>query len=159
MPGYASARACVGPLREDTEFMSETDIYRKQHAEIARLVRGVEVFLSPGKLPDDAAAARLKLSELAAKVELHLAMEDGTLYPSLMAHQDPRVRDKASHFNNEMSGIKAVFETYSRKWTEAAIRENPGGFIGETNKLFAALGNRIHRENTELYPLLEPNPR
>ena len=89
----------------------------------------MEVFLSPGKLPYAAAAARLKLSELAAKVELHLAMEDGTLYPSLMAHQDPRVRDKASHFNNEMSGIKGVFETYSRKWTEAAIRENPGGFI------------------------------
>lgn len=139
--------------------MSETDIYRQQHAEIARLVRGVEVFLSPGKLPAAAAAARLKLSELAAKVGLHLAMEDGSLYPSLMAHQDPRVRDKASHLNNEMSGVKGAFETYSRKWTEAAIRDNPAGFIGETNKLFAALANRIHRESTELYPLLEQNPR
>lgn len=139
--------------------MSETKIYRSQHAEIVKLVQAVQVFLVPGKLPGAAADARLKLSELAAKTALHLAMEDGSLYPSLMAHEDPKVRDTASRFNNEMSAIKEVFETYSAKWTESAIREDRSGFIEETNKLFVALCNRIHRENTELYPLLERGAR
>lgn len=130
-------------------------MYRLQHAEIVKLVRGVQVFLAPGKLPAAAADVRLKLSELAAKTTLHLAMEDGSLYPKLMAHEDPKVRDTASRFNNEMSGITAAFETYTAKWTETAIREDSSGFIEETAKLFVALANRIHRENTELYPLLE----
>jgi Hemerythrin HHE cation binding domain len=135
--------------------MSETEIYRRQHVEIVKLVQGVQAFLAPGALKGDASAVRLKLSELSAKVGLHLAMEDGTLYPALMAHRDPKVRDTASRFNNEMSGIKAAFQTYSEKWTESAIRGNSVGFIEETNRLFVALANRIHRENTELYPLLE----
>ena len=135
--------------------MSDTRMYRSQHAEIVKLVQGVQVFLAPGKLPGAAADVRLKLSELAAKTTLHLAMEDGSLYPRLMAHEDPKVRDTASRFNNEMSAISAVFETYTAKWTESAIREDSTGFIEETTKLFTALANRIQRENTELYPLLE----
>lgn len=135
--------------------MSETKIYRSQHAEIVKLVQGVQVFLAPGKLPGAAADVRLKLSELAAKTTLHLAMEDGSLYPKLMAHEDPKVRDTASRFNNEMSALTGLFETYAGKWTEAAIREDSTGFIAETTKLFAALANRIQRENTELYPLIE----
>jgi hemerythrin HHE cation binding domain-containing protein len=134
---------------------SDTKTYRRQHGEIVKLVQGVQAFLLPGSLPGAAHAARLKLSELAAKVDVHLAMEDGSLYPALMAHNDPRVRDTASRFNNEMSGVRAVFEVYRTKWTESAIRADSAGFIEETNRLFAALANRINRENTELYPLLE----
>lgn len=138
--------------------MSETKIYRRQHAEIVKLVQGVQVFLAPGRLPTAAADVRLKLSELAAKTTLHLAMEDGSLYPRLMAHENPKVRDTASRFNNEMSAISALFETYTAKWTESAIRQDSSGFIEETTKLFVALANRIQRENTELYPLIEQDP-
>jgi hypothetical protein len=35
------------------------------------------------------------------------------------------------------------------------LAKNAAAFCAETKKLFAVLGDRIKRENAELYPLLE----
>lgn len=54
-----------------------------------------------------------------------------------------------------MAGIKDAFQKYLKAWTEGAIRSNAAGFAAETKSLFGALSQRIQRENTELYPLLD----
>lgn len=133
--------------------MSATASFRKQHAEIIEIVRAIDSNLP--KLPAAANEVRSQLNNLAAKVNVHLAIEDEALYPRLRAHSDARIQATAKKFTEEMGGIKDTFQKYLRTWSEGAIRGNATGFAAETKSLFSALGQRIQRENTELYPLLD----
>jgi len=127
--------------------------FREQHAEILGIAKKVDGALA--RLPDAAGEVRTQLTALAAKVNVHLAMEDDALYPRLQAHADPKVRTLAKKFTDEMSGIKVAFQKYIATWNEPAIRGDAAGFVAATKGLFAALAQRIQRENTELYPLLD----
>lgn len=133
--------------------MSFTSKFREQHAEILGIAKRVDAAMA--KLPDAAAEVRMELTAMAAKVNVHLAMEDDALYPRLLVHTDPKVRNLAKKFTDEMSGIKVAFQKYTATWNEPAIRGDAAGFVAATKGLFAALAQRIQRENTELYPLLD----
>jgi iron-sulfur cluster repair protein YtfE (RIC family) len=135
------------------EIVGFTSKFREQHAEILVIAKKVDAAMA--KLPDAAAQVRTELTALAAKVNVHLAMEDEALYPRLLAHTDPKVRNLAKKFTDEMSGIKAAFHKYIATWTEQAIRGDAKSFVAASKSLFAALAQRIQRENTELYPLLD----
>ncbi len=135
--------------------MSVTPTLRKQHAEIVEAVGQIDAALDPQRLAKSAAEIRNRLSALMGKLSLHLAMEDNALYPSLEKHASAKVRDTGARFTREMAGVKPSVEAFGKKWTEAEIAKNAAAFCAETKKLFAVLGDRIKRENTELYPLLE----
>jgi iron-sulfur cluster repair protein YtfE (RIC family) len=133
--------------------MAVTETLRKQHAEFVEAIRKIEAALNPQRLA--AGEVRSQLSGLMGKLSMHLAMEDNALYPSLEKHADAKVRDIGKKFSSEMAGVKPALEAFARKWSETEMAKNPAEFCGETKKLFAVLADRIKRENTELYPLLE----
>ena len=135
--------------------MSITAALRKQHAEITEAVRAIDAALDPQRLAKSAAEMRSMLSSLMGKLTMHLAMEDKALYPSLEKHSAAPVRAAGTKFAREMAGVKPAVDGFAKKWTEAEIAKNAAAFCAETKKLFAVLGDRIKRENTELYPLLE----
>ena len=135
--------------------MSITINLRKQHAEIAESVRRIETALDPQGLPRSAGEMRAHLSNLFGKLSLHLAIEDNSLYPSLEKHANARIREVGTKFARDMGGLKRNFDAFARKWTEGEIRANAAAFCAEAKKVFAALNERIKRENVELYPLLE----
>ena len=135
--------------------MAVTETLRKQHAELVEAVRQIDAALDPKRLAEGAGEIRRLLSGLLGKLSLHLAMEDNALYPSLEKHGDAKVRDTGSKFAKEMAGVKPAVEAFAKKWSEAEIVKNAAAFCTETKKLFAVLADRIKRENTELYPLLE----
>lgn len=131
--------------------MPLTDSYRKQHVEIADLVDRIEALLDPNGLAAQAAALRALLSTLFGKLTVHLTMEDNALYPRLEKHADPQVRDLARRFREEMAGVRPKIETFGRKWTESAIRSDAAGCCAETRTLFAAIKDRMSREETQFY--------
>jgi hypothetical protein len=135
--------------------MKKTDLYRKQHADLVKIVKEIEDLLLPGKLPAEAAKARETLNLLSGKISVHLTMEDNYLYPALLKHHDDAVRAKAQTFIDEMGHIKKTFFDYNQKWFLQAIKKNPDGFTQETKAVFAALDDRIKRENTDLYVLVD----
>ena len=135
--------------------MAATDSFRKQHAELAEIVKQIETALVPQKLTSDPSPVRPLLSSLIGKLSIHLAMEDNALYPRLKDHANAEVRETATKFMTEMSGIKPVVEKYAQTWTDDAIRKNAQGFCTETRGLFTALADRIKRENTELYVMVD----
>jgi iron-sulfur cluster repair protein YtfE (RIC family) len=135
--------------------MAATDRFRAQHAVLVEVVRRIEPLLDAEKLSVSAVEVRRLLSVLMGKLTLHLAMEDNVLYPRLAHHQDAKVREVATRFIGEMSGIKPAIESFSNKWTKNEIQTNAALFCAEAKKIFAALGDRIRRENTELYPLAD----
>jgi len=131
--------------------MGFTDKFRQQHDEILEMVGELNTKL---KARGDAQDLRGALSNLAGKLNFHLAMEDKALYPRLMKI-DAQASKMAGRFMEEMGGLAEVFSTYNAKWQVSAIRSDPEGFAAETRKVFTALGKRIARENAELYPLAD----
>ena len=131
--------------------MGFTDKFRQQHDEILEMVGELNTKL---KARGDAQDLRGALSNLAGKLNFHLAMEDKALYPRLMK-LDAQANKMAGRFMEEMGGLAEVFSTYNNRWQVSAIRSDPEGFAAETRKVFTALGKRIARENAELYPLAD----
>lgn len=132
--------------------MSYTDKFRSQHNEILLAAGEITKKLDTAT---DAMVLRKLLSNLAGKINFHLAMEDKALYPRLMERKNSSTNLLASKFMQEMGGLGQVFAEYNSKWQASAIRSDPAGFSTETRKVFSALANRIARENSELYPLAD----
>lgn len=133
--------------------MAYTDNFRRQHQELLVLVGEIA-----GKLkaePGDARGLRNLLSALAGRLTVHLAMEDKVLYPRLVEAKREDSRGIALAFQQEMGGLAQAFADYNQKWQAQAISGDPGGFARETHALFASIGRRIARENSELYPLAD----
>jgi hypothetical protein len=132
--------------------MGFTEKFRAQHDDILGVAGEITAQL---KAKGDPAALRKLLSNMAGKVNFHLAMEDEALYPRLMTGGSAAVKSKAGKFKEEMGGLGRVFTDYNNKWQTTAIRADFDGFANETRKVFGALAKRIERENNELYPLAD----
>jgi hemerythrin-like domain-containing protein len=132
--------------------MGFIDRFMAQHNDILGVAREITE-----KLKDEADASVLRslLSSLAGKLNFHLAMEDQVLYPRLMERKDSEANVMAKKFKSEMGGLGEAFLAYNNKWQVSAIRSNRADFSSESNRIFAALTQRIAKENKELYPLAD----
>ena len=136
--------------------MSKTQHYRDQHQELTAMVGQLQIFLDPGNLAKDASEPRHLLSLFAAKLNMHLALEDKALYPQLLKHKDSAVQAKAKRFMDEMGSIKEAFGAYMGKYPSAqAIQAAPAAFITDSNGLIKVLAKRIHSEDSDLYALVD----
>lgn len=132
--------------------MGFTDKFRTQHNDILEVAGQITTELNVRKNPE---ALRKLLSDLAGKLNFHLAMEDQALYPRLMGRSDSHVSAMATQFMDEMGGLGKAFMAYNSKWQTSAIKAELAQFTKETQQVFAALTQRIARENRELYPLAD----
>ena len=137
--------------------MATTDNFRKQHHDVLDVVQTLERLLDPAIVMARSADARSLLNSLLGKLSIHFAMEDKSLYPRLEQHAVPAVRETAKRFAAEMGGIKPLLAEFGRKWTDAAIKSDGAAFCVDAKKLFAALRERIQREDTQLYRLADEN--
>jgi hypothetical protein len=132
---------------------------RRQHRELLRLSKDIAEWLVPDAIAQSAHKLRGLLAALSGVLNVHLAMEDGVMYPRLQAHDDPAIRAVAARYVDEMGGLKKTFAEYSRRWnTPEAMQAAPGDFIRESHALLDALTHRIMREEAELYPLVDGDP-
>jgi hypothetical protein len=135
--------------------MLNAEVFYNQHAELIQLAEEIS-----GSCEDDRTVAanadsiRRSLSRLMGKLGVHLAIEDDYLYPRLKDHANAVVRNTAIRFEAEMSGLKPAFQAFKEKWTSEAIGLEPASFRKELSTLFSALGHRVERENSLLYPYL-----
>lgn len=137
--------------------MSATMMYRKQHVELVEVVQAITGKLDEAGLSNGGAQEATELlSQLAGKLLVHLAAEDYDLYPKMIESSDSEVSSTARKFQDEMGGLKSAFQEYYTAWNKpAAIQGNPAGFIEQTKGVFEALGARVEKENTILYPLAD----
>jgi hemerythrin-like domain-containing protein len=136
-----------------------TGMYREQHARLLALGRVLESQLDQDVLTKDGSAARLAVSRIAGALQIHLAMEDESLYPSLLAHPDAQLRDRARLLREELRGLKEALARYLNRWpTHVAIERDAPVFAEQTRELLAQLARRIELEDRELFPLAEALP-
>ncbi|MFY7960671.1 MAG: hemerythrin domain-containing protein [Elsteraceae bacterium] len=135
--------------------MLNADVFYQQHAELIALAEEITAACGDDRtIARDADPIRRSLSRLMGKLGVHLAIEDDYLYPRLKDHANAVVRNTAIRFEAEMSGLKPAFQAFKEKWTSDAIGRDPAAFRAELGVLFAALGHRVERENSLLYPYL-----
>ncbi|MDE2310293.1 MAG: hemerythrin domain-containing protein, partial [Betaproteobacteria bacterium] len=110
--------------------------------------------LNPQAAKDKSAYIHAALDRLARKISMHLQVEDIVLYNLMQA--DPKVKATADRFQREMVDIKTALTGYLGKYaTPEAIAANTAGFIADTQGILKALGDRIRREESELYPMFD----
>jgi hemerythrin-like domain-containing protein len=136
--------------------MARTDNLRKQHAEILSIAREINEQLGAVISESDAAQIRRQLSKMHGLVGLHLAIEDKSLYPSILTSGDADARELATSYMREMGDLSLAFERHVKKWhSTALITASAAEFTEQTKAVFNALSKRIHRENTQLYPIAD----
>jgi hypothetical protein len=86
----------------------------------------------------------------------HLASEDRSLYPDMLASSDRRTAALASRFCEEMGGLTKDYAVFAARWSSAqALLDAPDAFQRDWTDLQGSLAFRIQRENAELYPLAD----
>ena len=136
--------------------MRRTEVFRQQHKELLELVGQIDKLLKPGELAIDSSPVSQLLPVLSGKLRLHLKAEEKALYPVLINHQDETLRALALKYQKQMGGLAGKYEEYAQRWhTKASIEMSAEAFVKETKAVFQALGERIAREDNELYELYD----
>ena len=136
--------------------MARTDRFKGQHRELVRIVAEISSLAEASQAEEKAKDISAQLHLLAGKLNVHLAMDDNALYPSLIGQKDERLAPLARKYVDEMGHIKEAFANFVAKWpTPKAIENDPVGFKKEIKGLFAALTLRIQKEETEPYPMVD----
>jgi hypothetical protein len=126
----------------------------RQHRELLKVATELFGWLDVGKLQRDGAAfAHRALSSLSGILNVHLAMEDRSLYPSLLHHPDPQLRALAERFLGEREQLQQEFAEYRGNWpSSASIAIAPAQFIEETRMVLGTLWRRMKQEDEVLHP-------
>lgn len=133
-----------------------TEQFKQQHIEILMLAKKIVPLLNMNDVKKESTQILGYLKDLLKDLTIHLTLEDAILYPKMMRSSNSTVATTAKKYKDEMGGIAQVAMTYKAKWsTSKAISSNPGEFITETKGLFAAIQERIVREDKILYPMFD----
>lgn len=133
----------------------DIDRFKQHHVDI---LKGIATLrrLAHGGVVDHAMDIARELGALSSLVQLHLAIEDRILYPSLQKGGDAQLAAMGKAYQEDMKGIAHAYISFSRKWgLAAALAKAPEDFRNEANSVLKALHARMQRENTEFYPAIE----
>ena len=130
--------------------------YRNSHSDLLHMIEDLQQLLTPEmlRIRPNAKTAYLLLCELASKVKEHLSDEDHGVYPSLLIHDDPRVKSIAWGFISGERPLRQTFDEYHRKWLKNCDFNFTEDFMRESQAVFRMVAERIDRENRVLFPKL-----
>lgn len=136
--------------------MNMTKNFRWQHSELLQIAGEVSYLLET--LQKDGSPTQIMdlMAVFAGKLQIHLALEDKSLYPHLLTSENTRIAELSTEFLTEMGSLSQTFTVYKNKWVSIeVIQADLPSFIKETRDIFGALSDRIILENTVLYPAIE----
>lgn len=128
---------------------------KRQHTDIRNTLEELKAMIKNGQIESDPMIVASQVNQLAGKLKIHLNTEDLHMYPSLIKSNDPKVRDMAKSYMDEMGSISSIFTDYKNKFnTKSKILGDIAAFKNESIEIFKVLENRINKEDKELYPTL-----
>ncbi|MDV6236001.1 hemerythrin domain-containing protein [Leptospira ellisii] len=98
------------------------------------------------------------LSIFSATLLFHLNLEDMELYLKMenYTHNSPTLVALFEQYSKHMFGLKDTLLDYASKYSDPlTIEMNISSFRSETAEIMNHLKNRIDREESEFYPLIE----
>jgi hypothetical protein len=130
------------------------DNLSRQHRELVRTATQMFGWLDAGKLrAKGAGEAHRTLSSLSGILNVHLAMEDRSLYPHLVHHRDLQLRTLAQRFLDERVALRQRYDAFRARWPSAAsIESGAEQFIDDTRAVLGMLWTRMKQEDDVLHP-------
>ncbi|TCK90512.1 hemerythrin HHE cation binding domain-containing protein [Natranaerovirga hydrolytica] len=135
--------------------MRQLQMLNKQHKGIYELINEIKR-LTNESVNKNANTIAMKINKLAGILKIHLSSEDKYMYPSLMNNKDEKVSYIAQDFVKEMGGLSETFKDYKTQFnTVTKIVNNIDDFKIHTNTVLTKLQERLTREDTQLYQMIE----
>jgi len=133
-----------------------TTVGRNQHTALLDTAAHITDLLNIDELMVNASQILDLITELAGKLDVHLAMEDEILYPKLLKQSDEKIQSITKDFIAEMGGIENAFHDYQKKWSNySEIQNDPERFIKRTKAVFNVLAERIKKEEQIMYKIID----
>ncbi|HJU71263.1 MAG TPA: hemerythrin domain-containing protein [Paucimonas sp.] len=131
------------------------DKFKRQHIEILSCITALRTHVKGGIQSNAAEIAKLIIS-MSSTIKLHLAVEDSTLYPALQNSNNAALARMGKKFQDEMESIASAYLGFAGKWnTESRVLQDPEGFRSDANSVLKVLYERMQKENTDFYPVIE----
>lgn len=130
--------------------------YHHAHSELRQMIEDLRALITPEqlKIRPNARTAYELLCDLGTKIRAHLADEDRNLYPSLLIHEDPRIKSIAWGFISGEKPLRRTFDEYHKRWLKNCDFNFTEAFLAETHEVFDMVEKRIDREEEILFPKL-----
>lgn len=123
---------------------------RQQHQDLGKLLVHVQTRIKAGA---PGAELRAALVEFSGKLSVHLAGEDRSIYPALIASTDAGVAAMARRFADEMGGLGQAFKGFMARYANGALIDaQRATFATEYDGIVNAVVKRVQAEENELYP-------
>ncbi len=137
--------------------MNSLEGFRSRHIELRDMVEDLRDLLHPEQLRirPNAKTAYRAVCDLADLLKRHLTEEDKGLYPSLLIHEDPKVKSMAWGFISGERPLRRLFDTYHERWLKECDFEFSSDFLSDTLDMLHLVEERIDREENLLFPKLE----
>jgi hemerythrin-like domain-containing protein len=136
--------------------MATLDGYRSTHSDLRQMIDDLRSLLTMEQLRirPNARTAYEMLCDLGERVRRHLTEEDHSLYPSLLIHDDPKVKSLAWGFISGEKPLRKTFEDYHSRWLKNCDFNFSDDFLAETQEVFSMVAQRLDREERVLLPKL-----
>lgn len=140
---------------EEIQHMNHMDQLKKQHEGINQVIAETTRLVNTGELESNAAEIAKNISVLAGKLQIHLSHEDRYLYPNLLSSENSGIKSKAQQYVQEMGSLQGDFTVFKNDFnTKSKIMVNPEAFVKAFKKVFAAIDQRMKKEDSDLYRML-----
>ena len=93
------------------------------------------------------------LAHLDSLLTPHLAIEDGQIYPLLLASDDAGQRIMAQEAISAYASVAADWSAFACAWDASAIAADRTDFVAKLQALLDTLQRRVRAENEILYPM------
>lgn len=131
------------------------DKFKHQHTDIISCISILRVLVKSG-IAANAADISQAIISMSSTIKLHLAVEDKILYPALQNANNASLSRMGAKFQEEMKSIAAAYVNFARKWnTASTVSQNPEEFRAEANTVLKVLYDRMRKEDTDFYPVIE----
>jgi hypothetical protein len=90
------------------------------HASILQQVKQLRALVTEG-IPNNAQAISDAMHEITSDIQLHLNIEDASIYPALLKHSDPTVKEMASKYQMDMGQLLVVYQGFATKYATAQL--------------------------------------
>ncbi|MEI6414620.1 MAG: hemerythrin domain-containing protein [Pseudomonadota bacterium] len=127
------------------------------HAEIRSMVTELKQLMTQEQLAirPTARTAHQMLCDLTGIIHDHLAEEDKHLYPPLLQHEDPKIRNLVWGFLNGEKAVRKQCDDYRHKWLKECRFEFSDEFMAATQEVLDHVLVRFEQEETLLFPKLQ----
>jgi hypothetical protein len=125
-----------------------------QHAVLRRLANDLLALVDKGS-GLDGSAIRSVLERIGALLKTHVDMEVEILYPPLLEHGDPDIRELATKMMPRVKDISDGFFTFQDAWSPEKIRANHDAFQRQARFVCDVLEQSTLHEEANLYERID----